>query len=186
VREGLIRNACRKACPLLGGLNVLYEKLSAFIHLKYQQSDKGLLLELCKKVIFNDPAQNCIIKGNRSNWDGLPPDKSLFHSSPAYGLPIGNLTSQVFANFYLNTFDRFVKHDLGIRFYGRYVDDFVIVHPDKEYLKTLIPTFLGIMKYYKTYKLRKLMLFKYLSGWWWNYVYLSGGIAKFVIKQNSI
>jgi len=46
-------------------------------------------------------------------------------------------------------------------------------------------SYLGIMKHYKTYKLRKVMLFKNLSGWWWNYVYLSGGIAKFVMKQKA-
>ncbi len=44
-------------------------------------------------------------------------------------------------------------------------------------------SYLGIMKHYKTYKLRKRMLFKILSGWWWNRVYLSGGIAKFVLKE---
>ena len=41
---------------------------------------------------------------------------------PGCGLPIGNFTSQIFANFYLNSFDHFVKHDLGVRFYGSYVD----------------------------------------------------------------
>jgi hypothetical protein len=44
-------------------------------------------------------------------------------------------------------------------------------------------SYLGIMKHYKTYHLRKQMIFKNLSGWWWNYVYLSGGIAKFNLKQ---
>lgn len=69
----------------------------------------------------------------------MPPDKSLFHSAAHCGLPIGNLTSQVFANFYMNPFDHFIKHDLGIRYYGRYVDDFILVHQDKVYLKSLDP-----------------------------------------------
>ena len=43
-------------------------------------------------------------------------------------------------------------------------------------------SYLGIMKHYKTYKLRKKMLFKYLSGWWWNQAYLNGDVAKFVLK----
>lgn len=47
-------------------------------------------------------------------------------------------------------------------------------------------SYLGIMKHYKTYKLRKRMLFKYLSGWWWNQAYLSGGVAKFVLKTKII
>jgi hypothetical protein len=42
--------------------------------------------------------------------------------------------------------------------------------------------YLGMMKHYKTHRLRKKMVFKLLSGWWWNRVYLSGGIAKFVMK----
>lgn len=54
-------------------------------------------------------------------------------------MAIGNLTSQVFANFYLNDFDHFVKHDLGVRHYGRYVDDLLLVHGDRGYLQSLIP-----------------------------------------------
>lgn len=69
----------------------------------------------------------------------MPKDKSLFTTKTGYGLPIGNLTSQVFANFYLTEFDHYIKHVLGIKCYLRYVDDFVIVHQDEEYLKYLIP-----------------------------------------------
>ncbi|MEN8157770.1 MAG: RNA-directed DNA polymerase [Bacteroidota bacterium] len=49
------------------------------------------------------------------------------------------LTSQLFGNVFLNELDHFVKRDLGISYYGRYVDDFVLIHPNKEYLKFLIP-----------------------------------------------
>lgn len=63
----------------------------------------------------------------------------MFTAKPDCGLPIGNLTSQVFANFYLTEFDHFIKHELGIKNYVRYVDDFVIVHESKSYLKYLIP-----------------------------------------------
>lgn len=51
------------------------------------------------------------------------------------GLPIGNLTSQLFANIYLNELDHFVKEGLRQRWYARYMDDFLIIHPNKEYLK---------------------------------------------------
>lgn len=50
------------------------------------------------------------------------------------GLPIGNLTSQFFANIYLNGFDHFVKEKLGCRFYARYVDDIVVADLNKKYL----------------------------------------------------
>ena len=50
------------------------------------------------------------------------------------GLPIGNLTSQLFANVYLNELDQFVKHKLRAKYYLRYVDDFVVLHPSIDYL----------------------------------------------------
>ena len=52
------------------------------------------------------------------------------------GMPLGNLTSQFFANVYLNELDYFVKHNLKSKYYIRYVDDFVILHSSKEQLKT--------------------------------------------------
>jgi hypothetical protein len=190
-----------------------------------------------------------------------PASKSLFHAGENKGLPIGNLTSQLFANFYLDDFDHFMKENLQLSYYGRYVDDMVVVHPDKNYLLMVIrytseylieklsltlhpkkiylqpfsrgvqfvgayikpyriyisnctkgnffeaierqnviarqhkPTredilrfqsamnsYLGILCHYRTYRLRKRMLFKNLSAWWCNHVYLRGGIAKFVRK----
>lgn len=242
--------------------NILWQKLELLIQQEYHKADKALILKLCKQVVFNNPTVNCIIKGKHGNWSSLPNNKSLFHSPKNCGLPIGNLTSQVFANFYMDTLDHFVKHDLGIKYYGRYVDDFIIVHPDKEYLKTVqaklstflketlqlslhpkkiylqhygkgvkfigavilpnriyianrtkgnfynaiatqneivqhrkptreeqeallssLNSYLGIMQHYNSYRIRKKMVFKNLSGWWFNYIYLSGGIAKFVLKR---
>ena len=242
--------------------NILFERLKIFINEKYKEGDKELLLELCRKIIYNNPTEKCVIKGKLSNWDDLPHDKSLFYSPPDCGLPIGNLSSQVFANFYMSMFDHYIKHDLGIKYYGRYVDDFIIVCSSKEQLKSFIPqikdylkiklclalhpkkiyfqhyikgvqylgvvikqsriyvathtknnfsmtidrlniiardhkptkeekdnflssmnSYLGIMGHYKTYYLRKRILVDNLSGWWWNYVYLSGGVGKFVLKQ---
>ncbi len=51
------------------------------------------------------------------------------------GMPLGNLTSQYFANVYLNELDQFVKHKLKAKYYIRYVDDFVILHDSKDQLK---------------------------------------------------
>ncbi len=53
------------------------------------------------------------------------------------GLPIGNLTSQLFANIYLNELDHFVKETLHVRWYARYMDDFLVIHPDRSYLKEI-------------------------------------------------
>lgn len=51
------------------------------------------------------------------------------------GLPLGNLTSQLFCNIYMNEFDRFVKHELRAEYYIRYADDFVLLSDDRERLK---------------------------------------------------
>lgn len=55
------------------------------------------------------------------------------------GLPLGNLTSQLFSNIYMNLFDQWVKHTLKAKHYVRYADDFVFISEDKDYLKSLIP-----------------------------------------------
>lgn len=58
---------------------------------------------------------------------GLPPHKRLCHAPPGRGVPVGNLTSQFFANVYLNELDQFIKHQLKVRHCVRYVDDVVLL-----------------------------------------------------------
>ena len=87
--------------------DILYKRLSHFIQEKYHETNKKLILELSHKVIFNNAADKCIIKGKSKDWKDLPKSKSLFFSPPNCGLPIGNLTSQIFANFYMDKFDHF-------------------------------------------------------------------------------
>lgn len=62
-----------------------------------------------------------------------------FHVEPGKGLPLGNLTSQLFANIYMNEFDQFVKHTLRIKHYIRYADDFVFLSEDRQMLMDLLP-----------------------------------------------
>lgn len=63
-----------------------------------------------------------------------------FHStSPRIGLPLGNLTSQLLVNVYMNEFDQFVKHSLKEKYYLRYADDFVILSHDKNRLESILP-----------------------------------------------
>lgn len=59
------------------------------------------------------------------------------HNSLGIGMPLGNLTSQFFANVYLNKLDQFVKHDLKVKYYIRYVDDFVIININKNRLNKI-------------------------------------------------
>jgi len=225
--------------------------------------DIGLILYLIRKVIFHDPTKHCRVKGKKSDWQGLPASKSLFCAKPNQGLPIGNLTSQLFGNVYLNDFDHFIKYNLRIKYYGRYVDDMVLVHQDKEYLRFIIPklkkylrenidlelhpnkvylqhfskgvnflgviikpyrvyirnrikgnfykkikawnnylkekenklskeearkflscvnSYLGLMKHYKTRKIRRKMLAKNLSVYFWNYFYIAENYSKLVLR----
>ncbi len=60
-------------------------------------------------------------------------------SKTGVGLPLGNLTSQLLVNIYMNKFDYFMKREIKAKYYIRYSDDFVIMSEDKKYLKELIP-----------------------------------------------
>jgi RNA-directed DNA polymerase len=65
----------------------------------------------------------------------VPAHKRLENAAPGCGLPVGNLSSQFFANVYLDALDQFVKHTLRAPRYLRYVDDFVLVHHTREQLQ---------------------------------------------------
>lgn len=62
------------------------------------------------------------------------------------GLPLGNVTSQLFINVYMNEFDQFIKRELKVKYYIRYADDFVIFDRDIIYLENLIPKISGFLK----------------------------------------
>ncbi|MEA2113027.1 MAG: RNA-directed DNA polymerase [Patescibacteria group bacterium] len=127
---------------------ILYEKIKKVVCDVNNEFnfDKELLLHLVYPVIFHDPTKHCYMKGIKEDWVGLPKTKSLFFAKKGKGLPIGNLTSQLFGNVYLNDFDHFVKTKLRCKYYGRYVDDMVFVHQDKEYLKSIIPKISNYLK----------------------------------------
>ena len=91
---------------------------------------------LIRAVIFKDPTQDCIVRGSREEWNLLPVSKSLLlRKNKNIGLPIGDLTSQLFSNIYMGELDNYVKRVLKEKHYGRYVDDFYIVHPSKLHLR---------------------------------------------------
>ncbi len=96
------------------------------------------ILSLIQKIIYNDPTKNSIFKWKKSDYLWLPKNKSLFFTKPNSGLPIWNLTSQLFSNIYLSDFDKYIKNELWCKYYWRYVDDFVIIHKDKEFLVSII------------------------------------------------
>ena len=101
--------------------------------------DMDFIRWLTAEIILLNPLVGCRVVGSPSDWDGLPRNKSLYNSEPGCGLPIGNLTSQLFSNVYLNVFDQYMKRRLGCRHYGRYVDDFYVVSTDRDWLLSLVP-----------------------------------------------
>jgi RNA-directed DNA polymerase len=82
------------------------------------------------------------------------------------GVPIGNLTSQLFANVYMNEFDQFIKQELKVKYYARYTDDFIIVSRNIKYLESLI----GPINVFLNQKLKlnlhpeKVSILKYVRG----------------------
>lgn len=134
----------------------LYERAIWGLDLQYvgrkDSSEYKLLKYLWHQVIFDDPVKGVKKKGKLSDWDLLPDNKSLFCQPPGIGIVIGNLTSQLLSNIYLDMLDRFVTFDLGYKHYGRYVDDFYIVVTEEE-LPQLLRDVGAIEEFLKSKKL---------------------------------
>ena len=101
--------------------------------------DIDFLIWLSGEIILLDPRKDCNIVGTVEDWEGLDHSKSMFYTPDGLGLPIGNLTSQLLSNVYLNVFDQYVKRLLKCKHYGRYVDDSYIVNCCKSWLLSLVP-----------------------------------------------
>lgn len=124
---------------------LLFNILNDVIRKKYKGKDIGKWLWLWNKIIMNAPEKNCNRVGNLNLWKDLPTNKSLFTSN-GKGLPIGNLSSQILSNLLLSKLDNFILNKIGNGGYGRYVDDFILIHNDKEYLKQLLPQIKSFLK----------------------------------------
>lgn len=122
----------------------LWNMLRKYINERYHGDDKEVLLYLVEKVVMACPQYNCTIKGNSKLLEQLPKEKSLTTCGDDKGEPIGNLTSQCFANFYLHIFDMIMLRKY--KWYGRYVDDFYIVARNKEDILSEIPVIRAYLK----------------------------------------
>ena len=109
----------------------LWVMLEKFINDRYEGKDKEDLLWLSEITVKHKPQCNCIRKGDVSLWNYLPKHKSLFTMD---GMAIGNITSQLLANFYLNGFDAWAVGWCKSRggWYERFVDDLPVILPTKE------------------------------------------------------
>ncbi len=106
---------------------VLFEQLAAHV-------TEPWWLDLTRTVLFHDPRADVEVRSSTRLLARVPAHKSLFNAPAHRGLPIGNLSSQFFANVYLNALDQFVKHQVRATRYVRYVDDFVLLHESATWL----------------------------------------------------
>ncbi|AZD07513.1 Retron-type RNA-directed DNA polymerase [Pseudomonas chlororaphis] len=89
---------------------------------------------LAEQILMHDPRENYEVRSPAHLFNRVPQHKRLTAQPAHLGLPIGNLSSQFFANVYLDALDQFAKHQLKAKHYIRYVDDFVFLHESPQQL----------------------------------------------------
>ena len=152
---------------------ILARLIDRFILDRYAGEDIEDLRYLCRVVIFHQPEKNCERHSPARYWDYLPPNKSLFTNGEGKGIAIGNLFAQLFANFLLNGLDWYLE-ELGIKYHGRYVDDFYCIHRDKAVLLSAVPKIRAKLgEYGLTLNEKKFYLQHYTKG-----VQFTGSIVK--------
>jgi retron-type reverse transcriptase len=101
----------------------------------FDSIDHEILLSLVRKKVKDAKLMEIIEEIIRS-----------YNKESGKGIPLGNLTSQLFSNVYLNQFDHFVKRELRVKYYVRYADDFIILDTGKEQLEKLVPILNNFIK----------------------------------------
>ena len=101
--------------------------------------DIPFLLWMTEKIVTLDPMEHCEIVGDMHDWDDIDHAKCMRFAKTGRALPIGNLTSQLYSNVYLNPADQYIVRQLLCRHYGRYVDDSTMVDPDRDWLIAQVP-----------------------------------------------
>ena len=108
--------------------------------------DMDFILWLTHEIVLLDPTDGCRRVGNPSEWDDVDASKLMANAPADCGMPIGNLTSQLFSNVYMNSFDQMVKRLLHFLHYGRYVDDSATISSDRQRLTDAIPVMRDFLK----------------------------------------
>lgn len=112
------------------------EKTLAIVD-KYEGEDKETLRWLVSEILLFAPEKNYYICGNPADWEGYPAEKSLLTNRDGCGLMLGSVNSQFVANLYLSDTDRYAQ-SLGVAIL-RYVDDILLICPDKRRLLESVP-----------------------------------------------
>lgn len=108
--------------------NLIQQRLQkAVAKAKVFREEAVVMRWLVHVILKHDVTDACFYRGRASDFALIPPHKRLSEAGDSKGLPIGNLTSQFFANVYMNELDQFIKHQLKCRYYIRYVDDYVLL-----------------------------------------------------------
>ena len=115
---------------------ILLDKLLPFIRENYQGNDLDTLLWLTEITVRHEPQLYCERRSPEWMWNDLPDNKSLFTMPSGKGMAIGNITSQLLANFYLSYFDEFMIEECSYTGAGyvRFVDDALIIANDKRFI----------------------------------------------------
>ena len=117
---------------------LLYEMLDMFIRDNYKGDDLQCLLYVTRVIVFHCPQENCIRRSSIEKWSHIPPRKTLFGQPREKGCAIGNLPSQLSANFYASVLDHWILNVKGYKHYLRFVDDFIIFMETREELVALV------------------------------------------------
>ena len=130
------------ACRTGKGTHFAISRVSGFLHAFYRKyGTEGYFLKYDIRKFF-DSIDHAVLKRRMRRYFtdpdvlwilGLIIDS--YETDPGKGIPMGNQTSQWFAVSYLDGLDRLIKEQLGIRWYSRYMDDAVLIHPDRDHLK---------------------------------------------------
>lgn len=119
----------------LFGMDILKENMLDFYR---KHGINGWILKCDIKKFFYEIDHNILIDIVDYYFDD-PYTRWLNHlfidSTKSPGLPLGNQVAQVYALLMLDGMDKFITGELGIQYYGRYMDDFYLIHHDKEYLR---------------------------------------------------
>ena len=125
---------------------LLYEMLEIFIRDHYTGDDLECLIYITRITVFHCPQDDCIRKSPIELWEHIPPRKTLFGQPKSKGCAIGNLPSQLNANFLGSVFDYWIREIKGVEHYIRFVDDITILLPTRELFSELLP---GMKQYLK-------------------------------------
>lgn len=131
--------------------DLLWYLLERLIRRHYDGGDKEVLLRTVKTVVYHHPEDDCIINGKPDEWRNLPKNKSMFTIDRNLGGPIGNHTTQQFANFYLSilfdTWLLFLMRGANFKII-RFVDDFLIICDDKRKIIEAVPKLVMAVSHY--------------------------------------